>query len=75
MKKLLLVSLKDKNAQTPGKVYVVEEDSIGKFIAKHLTPNVIILIDSDYSFNFRACDGSVKIFYFFLVQLWNVVLF
>jgi hypothetical protein len=46
MKKLLLVSLKDKNAQTPGKVYAVEEDSIGKFIAKHLTPNVIILIDS-----------------------------
>ena len=23
---------------------------------------------SDYSFNFCACDGSVKIFYFFLVQ-------
>ena len=30
---------------------------------------------SDYSFNFRACDGSVKIFYFFLVQFWKVVLF
>ena len=29
---------------------------------------------SDYSFNFRACDGSVKIFYFFLVQFWKVVL-
>ena len=27
---------------------------------------------SDYSFNFRACDGSVKIFYFFLVQFWKV---
>src|SRR5574337_188058 len=30
---------------------------------------------SDYSFNFCACDGSVKIFYFFLVQFWKVVLF
>ena len=30
---------------------------------------------SDYSFNFRACDGSVKIFYFFLVQFWKIVLF
>lgn len=46
MKRLLLVSLKDKNAQAPGKVYAVEEDSIGEFVAKHLTPNVIILIDT-----------------------------
>ena len=30
---------------------------------------------SDYSFNFHACDGSVKIFYFFLVEFWEVVLF
>jgi len=29
----------------------------------------------DYSFNFRACDGSVKVFYFFLVEFWKVVLF
>jgi len=29
----------------------------------------------DYSFSFCACDGSVKIFYFFLVQFWKVVLF
>lgn len=50
MKKLLLVSLKDKNAQTPGKVCVVEEHSIGEFVAKHLTPDVIILIDSVDSF-------------------------
>lgn len=50
MKKLLLVSLKDKNSQTPGKVYAVEENSIGEFIAKHLTPDVIILIDSVDSF-------------------------
>ena len=28
-----------------------------------------------YSFNFCACDGSVEIFYFFLVQFWKVVLF
>lgn len=46
MKKLLLVSLKDKNSQTSGKIYAIEEDSIGEFIAKHLTPNVVILIDT-----------------------------
>lgn len=46
MEKLLLVSLKDKNSQTPGKVYALEEDSIGEFIAEHLTPDVIILIDT-----------------------------
>ena len=27
------------------------------------------------SFDFRACDGSAKIFYFFLVQFWKVKLF
>ena len=27
---------------------------------------------SDYGFNFRACDGSVKIFYSFLVEFWKV---
>lgn len=46
MKRLLLVSLKDKNNQASGKIYAVEEDSIGEFIAKHLTPDVIILIDT-----------------------------
>ena len=30
---------------------------------------------SYYSFDFRACDGSVKMFYFFLVHLWKVILF
>ena len=29
----------------------------------------------DYSFNFRACDGSVKVFYLFLVEFWKVVFF
>ena len=46
MKRLLLVSLKDKNSQTSGKLYAIEEDSIGEFIAKHLTPNVVVLIDT-----------------------------
>lgn len=46
MKRLLLVSLKDKSNQTPGRVYVVEEDSLGEFTAKHLTPDVVILIDT-----------------------------
>ena len=27
-----------------------------------------------YSFHFRACDGSVKIVYFFLIEFWKVVL-
>ena len=30
---------------------------------------------SDYRFDFCACDGFVKIFYFFLVQFWKVILF
>ena len=30
---------------------------------------------SDYTFNFHACHGSVKIFYFFLVEFWKVTLF
>lgn len=46
MKRLLLVSLRDKNSQTPGKVYAVEESSIAEFIAKHLTPDVIVIIDT-----------------------------
>lgn len=46
MEKLLLVSLRDKNSQIPGKVYAVEKDSIGEFIAKHLTHDVIILVDT-----------------------------
>ena len=29
---------------------------------------------SDYSLDFLACDGFVKIFYFFLVQFWKVIL-
>ena len=29
----------------------------------------------NHSFNFSACDWSVYIFYFFLVQSWKVVLF
>ena len=28
-----------------------------------------------YSFYFCAYDGSIKIFYFFLVQFWKVILF
>ena len=28
-----------------------------------------------YSFDFCSRDGSVKIFYFFLVQVWKVILF
>lgn len=46
MKRLLLVSLKDKTSQASGKIYAVEEDSIGEFISKHLAPNLVILIDT-----------------------------
>ena len=46
MERLLLISLKDKSSQTSGKVYAVEESSIGEFVAKHLTPDTIILIDT-----------------------------
>lgn len=46
MKRLLLVSLKGKNSQASGKIYAIEEDSIGEFIAKHLTSDVVILIDT-----------------------------
>ena len=46
MKKLLLVSLKDKKNQTSGKIYAIEEDSIGEFVAKHLTSDMVILIDT-----------------------------
>lgn len=50
MEKLLLISLKDKNSQTSGKVYAVKENSLGQFISKYLTPDTIILIDTVDSF-------------------------
>lgn len=46
MKRLLLVSLKNKNSQASGKIYAIEENSIREFVAKHLTPDVVILIDT-----------------------------
>lgn len=46
MEKFLLISVKNKNNQSSGKVYVVSEGSIGEFIAKNLTPDTVILIDS-----------------------------
>ena len=42
----------------------------------HFAPvRIAVIQKSTSSFNFRACDGSIKIFYFFLVQFWKVVLF
>lgn len=46
MKRLLLVSLKDKSSQSSGRIYAIEEDSIGEFISKHLTSDLVILIDT-----------------------------
>lgn len=50
MEKFLLISVKNKNNQSSGKVYVVSEGSIGEFITKNLTPDTVILIDSVDSF-------------------------
>lgn len=50
MEKFLLISVKPKNNQSSGKIYVVSEDSIGEFIAKKLTPDTVVLIDSVDSF-------------------------
>ena len=46
MEKFLLISVKNKNNQSSGKVYVVPEGSIGDFISSNLTSDTVILIDS-----------------------------
>ena len=41
-----LVSVKSKTSNDQGKVYVVSSSSINDFIISHLTPEVVLLIDT-----------------------------
>lgn len=41
-----LVSVKSKASNDSGKVYVVSSSSLGAFISSHLTPEVVLLIDT-----------------------------
>lgn len=44
--RLYLVSVKSKTSNEQGKVYAVSSVSLDAFIAKHLCPDVILLIDT-----------------------------
>lgn len=41
-----LVSIKSKNSNEQGKVYVVSSSALTEFITKHLTSDVVLLIDT-----------------------------
>lgn len=41
-----LVSVKSKTSNEQGKVYVVSSSSLSEFIAKHLTSDVVLLVDT-----------------------------
>ena len=41
-----LVSVKSKTSNEQGKVYVVTSSALDSFISKHLTPDVVLLIDT-----------------------------
>ena len=41
-----LVSVKSKNSNEQGKVYVVVSSALDSFISRHLTPDVVLLIDT-----------------------------
>lgn len=41
-----LVSVKSKTSNDKGKVYVVSAPSLNAFIGNHLTPDVVLLIDT-----------------------------
>lgn len=41
-----LVSVKSKTSNDNGKVYVVSSSSLGAFIGTHLTPEVVLLVDT-----------------------------
>lgn len=44
--RMYLLSVKSKNSNDQGKVYVVSSSSLSDFIAKNLTPDVVLLIDT-----------------------------
>lgn len=41
-----LVSVKSKTSNEQGKVYVVTSSALDSFISRHLTPDVVLLIDT-----------------------------
>lgn len=41
-----LVSVKSKKSNDQGQVYVVASSALSLFISKHLTPDVVLLIDT-----------------------------
>lgn len=41
-----LVSVKSKTSNEQGKVYVVVSSALDSFISRHLTPDVVLLIDT-----------------------------
>lgn len=41
-----LVSVKSKTSNTQGKVYVVASSALDSFISRHLTSDVVLLIDT-----------------------------
>lgn len=41
-----LVSVKSKTSNEQGKVYVVGSSALDSFISKHLSPDVVLLIDT-----------------------------
>lgn len=47
----LLVSVKPKNSQSQGSIYVVRKEDLSSFIAVHLTLDNVLLIDSIETFS------------------------
>ena len=41
-----LVSVKSKTSNEQGKIYVVASSALDSFISRHLTPDVVLLIDT-----------------------------
>lgn len=46
----LLVSVKSKNSQSQGQIYVVRKEDISSFIEFNLSPDNVLLIDSIETF-------------------------
>lgn len=43
---VFLVSVKSKTSNDKGEIYVVSSSSLNSFIKSHLTPDVVLLIDT-----------------------------
>ena len=41
-----LVSVKSKNSNEQGKIYVVSSSALSVFVIQHLTPDVVLLVDT-----------------------------